>query len=105
MDSGAFCVACGAQPPLTSKRLCEACLRVRTTFSKVPDRIQQERCAKCSKHEVEKRWVNIDDADLGEHRLRENLDVVSGATEVAVDVAYQPIDERKMNSMKPILNN
>ena len=94
MDSGAFCVACGAQPPLTSKRLCEACLRARTTFSKVPDRIQQERCAKCSKHEVEKRWVNIDDADLGEHRLRENLDVVSGATEVAVDVAYQPIDER-----------
>ena len=94
MDSGAFCVACGAQPPLTSKRLCEACLRVRTTFSKVPEWIQQDRCAKCSKHEVEKRWVNIDDAELGEHRLRENLDVVRGATEVAVDVAYQPIDER-----------
>ena len=45
-------------------------------------------------HEVEKRWVNIEDEELGELRLRENLGVTDGATNVAVDMAYQPIDER-----------
>ena len=45
-------------------------------------------------HEVEKRWVNIEDEELGELRLRENLGVTDGASDVAVDMAYQPIDER-----------
>ncbi|DAC34988.1 MAG TPA: hypothetical protein HA303_03270 [Candidatus Thalassarchaeaceae archaeon] len=94
MESGAFCIACGSPPPLTSQRLCEGCLRERTTFSQVPDRIQQYRCAKCSMHEVEKRWVRIEDEELGEVRLRENLNVVEGATGVSVDMAYQPIDDR-----------
>ena len=42
-------------------------------------------------HEVEKRWVNIEDEELGELRLRENLGVTDGASDVAVDMAYQPI--------------
>lgn len=94
MDSAAFCIACGAPPPLTSDRMCEACLRARTTFSEAPERIQQQRCAKCGMHEVEKRWVRIEDEELGELRLREHLGIVDGATAVAVDMAYQPIDER-----------
>ena len=41
-----------------------------------------------------KRWVNIEDEELGELRLRENLSVTDGASDVAVDMTYQPIDER-----------
>ena len=94
MDGAAFCIACGSPPPLTSERLCEDCLRTRTVFSEVPERIQQHRCAKCGMHEVEKRWVNIEDDELGELRLRENLGVTDGASDVAVDMVYQPIDDR-----------
>ncbi|MAZ62503.1 MAG: hypothetical protein CMB18_04310 [Euryarchaeota archaeon] len=94
MDGAAFCIACGSPPPLTSERLCENCLRARTVFSQVSERIQQHRCAKCGMHEVEKRWVRIEDEELGELRLRENLGVTEGATAVTVDMAYQPIDER-----------
>ena len=94
MDGAAFCIACGAPPPLTSDRLCEECLRTRTVFSEVPERIQQHRCAKCGLHEVEKRWVRIEDEELGELRLREHLGVTEGASSVAVDMVYQPIDER-----------
>ena len=94
MDGAAFCIACGSPPPLTSERLCENCLRTRTVFSQVSERIQQHRCAKCGMHEVEKRWVRIEDEELGELRLRENLGVTEGATAVTVDMAYQPIDER-----------
>jgi len=94
MDGAAFCIACGSPPPLTSDRLCENCLRTRTVFSQVSERIQQHRCAKCGMHEVEKRWVRIEDEELGELRLRENLGVTEGATAVIVDMAYQPIDDR-----------
>ena len=45
-------------------------------------------------HEVEKRWVRIEDEELGELRLRENIAVTEGATSVAIDMAYQSIDER-----------
>ena len=94
MDGAAFCIACGSPPPLTSDRLCENSLRRRTVFSQVSERIQQHRCAKCGMHEVEKRWVRIEDEELGELRLRENLGVTEGATAVTVDMAYQPIDDR-----------
>lgn len=94
MDGAAFCIACGSPPPLTSERLCENCLRTRTVFSQVSERIQQHRCAKCGMHEVENRWVRIEDEELGELRLRENLGVTEGATAVTVDMAYQPIDDR-----------
>lgn len=94
MDGAAFCIACGSPPPLTSERLCENCLRTRTVFSQVSERIQQHRCAKCGMHEVEKRWVRIEDEELGELRLRENLGVTEGATAVTVDMAYQSIDDR-----------
>ena len=94
MDGAAFCIACGSPPPLTSERLCENCLRTRTVFSQVSERIQQHRCAKCGMHEVEKRWVRIEDEELGELRLRENLGVTEGAIAVTVDMAYQPIDDR-----------
>ena len=94
MDGAAFCIACGSPPPLTSERLCENCLRTRTVFSQLSERIQQHRCAKCGMHEVEKRWVRIEDEELGELRLRENLGVTEGATAVTVDMAYQPIDDR-----------
>ncbi len=94
MDRAAFCIACGSPPPLTSTRLCEDCLRSRTTFSTLPERIQQHRCAKCSMYEVEKRWVNIGEEELGELRVRENLDVIEGSVDVKVDLQYQPIDER-----------
>lgn len=94
MDGAAFCIACGSPPPLTSERLCENCLRTRTVFSQLSERIQQHRCAKCGMHEVEKRWVRIEDEELGELRLRENLGVTEGATAVTVDMAYQSIDDR-----------
>ena len=94
MDGAAFCIACGSPPPLTSERLCENCLRTRTVFSQLSERIQQHRCAKCGMHEVEKRWVRIEDRELGELRLRENLGVTEGAIAVTVDMAYQPIDDR-----------
>ena len=37
MSDGEFCIVCGASPPLTTDRMCESCLRDRTSLSVMPE--------------------------------------------------------------------
>ena len=94
MPAGAFCIACGAPPPLTSERMCEACLRQRTTLSKMPSTIQQSRCSKCDSYEVRGRWSEMDPDTLADLRIRENLVAEERAKQVDVGFAVESIDDR-----------
>ena len=94
MADGEFCIVCGGPPPLTSDRLCEACLRERTQLSVISERIQQDRCSKCGFHEIRGRWSEIGAYDLADLRIRANLRVEDRAKQVSVDFAVEEIDER-----------
>ncbi len=94
MSSGAFCIVCGAPPPLTSDRLCETCLRARVKLSTMPERIQQDRCSKCGFFEVRGRWTEIEGDSLADLRIRENLMVEDRSKQVSVSFAVESIDER-----------
>ena len=94
MPSGAFCIACGAPPPLTSERMCEPCLRQRTTLSEIPEIIQQSRCAKCDYFEVRGRWSEMDPDAVADLRIRENLIAEERAKQVEVGFSVQFIDDR-----------
>ena len=94
MSAGAFCIACGAPPPLTSERMCEGCLRQRTTLSKIPERIQQFRCAKCDSFEVRGRWSEMDPDAVADLRIRENLITEERAKQVDVSFSAESIDDR-----------
>ena len=94
MPEGEFCIVCGGPPPLTSDRLCEACLRERTQLSVISERIQQDRCSKCGFHEIRGRWSEIGTDDLADLRIRANLRVEDRAKQVSVDFAVEEIDER-----------
>ena len=94
MSGGAFCIICGADPPLSSDRTCETCLRDRTALSKMPDRIQQNRCSKCSCYEVKGRWSEMTDEDISDLRVRENLVFEERASGVSVSFSLQTVDDR-----------
>ncbi len=94
MSEGEFCIVCGAPPPLTSDRMCESCLRSRTSLSVMPERIQQDRCSKCGFHEIRGRWSEIDSNDLADLRIRGVLGVEDRAKQVSVEFALEEIDDR-----------
>ncbi len=94
MAGGAFCIACGSDPPLSSDRLCEGCLRKRTTLSKMPDRIQQHRCSKCDSYEIKGQWSKMDEGGIADLRIRENLVLEGRASKVEVNFSLQSIDDR-----------
>ncbi len=94
MSGGAFCITCGADPPLSTDRLCESCLRKRTTLSKMSDTIQQRRCAKCDSFEIRGGWSMMDRDGIADLRIRENLILEERAKKVAVDFSVQEIDQR-----------
>ena len=94
MSGGAFCIICGSDPPLTSDRLCESCLRQRTVLSKIPDTIQQRRCAKCGSIEIRGGWSTLDLDGITDLRIRENLVFEERATKVEVSFSVKEIDER-----------
>ncbi len=93
-SGGAFCIVCAGPPPLTSKRICELCFRGRIELSQLPDRVQQTRCSKCSNHLVGSRWCNLESEDLHFTRIQEALSVREDATEIAVDLVAESIDDR-----------
>ena len=94
MSDGEFCIVCGASPPLTTDRMCEPCLRDRTSLSVMPERIQQDRCSKCGFHEIRGRWSVIDSNDLADLRIRASLGVEDRAKQVSVEFAVEEIDDR-----------
>ena len=94
MSGGAFCITCGSEPPLSSDRLCEDCLRKRTTLSKMPKTIQQRRCAKCNSIEIRGGWSKLDPEGIADLRVRENLVLEERASKVEVSFSLQEIDER-----------
>ena len=94
MSGGAFCITCGSEPPLSSDRLCESCLRKRVVLSKMPETIQQRRCAKCSAIEIRGGWSTLDSDGIADLRIRENLMFEERATKENVAFSVQEIDER-----------
>jgi len=74
--------------------MCEACLRQRTELSKLPERIQQSRCAKCDSYEIRGRWSKMNSEDIADLRIRENLVAEERAQNVEVSFSVEPIDDR-----------
>ena len=94
MSGGSFCITCGADPPLSSERLCEECLRKRTILSKMPETIQQKRCAKCEAFEIRGGWSSMNAHSVADLRIRENLILEERAKGVKVSFSVQEIDQR-----------
>ena len=94
VETGEFCIVCGAQGPLSSDRMCESCLRSRVKLSLMPEKIQQFRCAKCGAHEVKGSWSQIDSNDLCDLRIRENLVIEERSENSQVEFSVQEIDDR-----------
>ena len=94
MSGGAFCIICGNSSPLSSDRFCEQCFRKRTELSKFPDRIQQNRCAKCNSFELKGRWSSLTDEEVVELRIKENLLFDERCVKSEVDYSFKIIDER-----------
>jgi len=94
MSGGSFCIICGTSSPLTSDRFCEECFRKRAELSKFPDRIQQNRCAKCNSFELKGRWSTLTDEEVVELRIKQNLFFDERSINTEVDYSFKIIDER-----------
>ena len=94
MTGRLFCIICGAENTLSSDRLCETCLRQRTSLSKMPDIIQQRRCAKCKSYEIRGGWSSMENWDIADLRIRENLTLENRSSNTNVSFSIQDIDER-----------
>ena len=94
MSSAAFCIVCGGEPPLTSDRMCEGCLRKRVILSKIPEVIQQHRCPKCSAYDIHGRWSKMDTDPLADLRVRDALEIDSRAENLNIGFSVEIIDER-----------
>ena len=105
MSEGAFCITCGANPPLSSDRMCEICFRKRNHLSTIPERIQQYRCPKCNKYEIRGRWSEIENDDLADLRIRENLQIHPNSTNIELGFSIEEIDDRTVRLNVDIVGN
>ena len=105
MSEGAFCITCGANPPLSSDRMCEICFRKRNHLSTIPERIQQYRCPKCNKYEIRGRWSEIENDDLADLRIRENLQIHTNSTNIELGFSIEEIDDRTVRLNVDIVGN
>ena len=105
MSEGAFCITCGANPPLSSDRMCEICFRKRNHLSSIPERIQQYRCPKCNKYEIRGRWSEIENDDLADLRIRENLQIHPNSTNIELGFSIEEIDDRTVRLNVDIVGN
>ena len=105
MSEGAFCITCGANPPLSSDRMCEICFRKRNHLSSIPERIQQYRCPKCNKYEIRGRWSEIENDDLADLRIRENLQIHTNSTNIELGFSIEEIDDRTVRLNVDIVGN
>jgi len=92
----AFCVSCGAGPPHSSDRLCEACFRDRNTISECDETSQAYRCPKCGMHFESGRWGFLESEDLLQRRLDDSLRVHDRAKAVGIATHAETIDERNV---------
>ncbi len=91
---GDFCIICGSPPPLLHERMCESCLRQRTTLAEIPSTVQHQRCARCGLVEVQGRWIEIADDDLWEELTQRVLKVHEDVRNLNVVLSPQRVDER-----------
>ena len=94
MSEGAFCIACGAEPPLTTDRMCENCFRKRNRLTNISDSLLQYRCPKCDNQEVRGRWSKITNEDLADLRIREGIEYSAKSKNVKLGFAIEEIDDR-----------
>ena len=91
---GAFCLVCGAPPPLFTDGMCESCSRERTTLMRAPDNIPWTRCARCGATEVEGRWTFIENETLMDDLVQRHVTFHEDAEDIAIGMMAQPITDR-----------
>ena len=69
----AFCLVCGAPPPLFGERMCEPCFRKRVKLAEVPENVPWVRCARCGIVELQGKWVNISEEEVWDELIQRNL--------------------------------
>ena len=89
-----FCIVCGGKPPLYIDRLCESCLRVRHTISKIEERIQYTRCSRSGTIQTDQGWIELNDQELNELLVQKNLELNEIADDVVIDINAQKMDDR-----------
>ena len=92
----AFCIVCGAGPPLSSNRLCESCFRERNKLSECEETSQAYRCPKCDMHFESGRWGFLESDDLLQRRLDDSLRIHERAEAVGIATHHERIDERNV---------
>ena len=92
----AFCVTCGAPPPLSSNRLCESCFRERNNLSECEETSQAYRCPKCDMHFESGRWGFLEEEDLLQRRLDDSLRIHERAEAVGIATHHEKIDDRNV---------
>ena len=86
---GEFCLVCGAKPPLFGDRMCEPCLRARTSLAKVPQNIPWVRCARCGIVEIQGKWENITNTEVWDELLHRHIEVHPKAEDIVL--AMEPV--------------
>mgnify|MGYP001207415867 CR=1 FL=1 len=89
-----FCIVCGGKPPLYIDRLCESCLRVRHTISKIENRIQYTKCSRSGTIQTDQGWIELNDQELHDLLIQKNLELHEIADDVFVDIVAEKIDDR-----------
>ena len=91
---GEFCLVCGADPPLFGDRMCEPCMRVRTTLAKVPENVPWVRCARCGIVEIDGKWENTTDSEVWDELLHRNLVVHERAESIQLGMEAKTVSDR-----------
>ena len=91
---GEFCLVCGAEPPLYGDRMCEPCLRTRTSLAKVPQNIPWIRCARCGIVEIQGKWENITDTEVWDELLHRHLEVHPKAEDINLGMETVTVSDR-----------
>lgn len=86
---GDFCLVCGADPPLFGDRMCEPCVRVRTTLATLPENVPWVRCARCGIVELDGKWEATKEADIWDELLHRHLGVHERAEDI--QLAMEPV--------------
>ena len=91
---GEFCLVCGADPPLFGDRMCEPCMRARTTLAKVPENVPWVRCARCGIVEIDGKWENTTDNEVWDELLHRNLVVHERAESIQLGMESKTVSDR-----------
>ena len=90
----AFCLVCGATPPLFGERMCESCFRKRVKLAEVPENVPWVRCARCGIVEIQGKWVDITESEVWDELIQRNLKFHVEAEDIGIGFETRTVSDR-----------